>query len=639
MDPTLYALLAAGLGTAGGVSAGQGTANANAISGLGDTSGGQPYHTSMYSSINPQAYAASGAAQMAAIQNAMGTLQSAQTQAPNLASTISPYLSQLAGLSPQFVQQQAGINQANNQALNNNVSNAINFYNSGNNSISSLMGQANQGTNNLYGQAASAYQPYQAQANNLVNSYANTPTLYNQGQVGNSLQNAYSTAYNNFNNLMGNNTVPTSQGINQAYGQTTQNLNPSIQTGTGAASALGGLNNPYTSGMTANALTANNPLVQNPANINASYQGALNNLNPAINTGNNSSNMLNNLTGANGAQAQQTSTQGMLNSPLIQNQIQFGTNLVNNDAATKGLTGSGQMMQNLQAYGQNLASNFIQNQEGQLSNQVNSGLNATNQYLSGTGANYGAQATAGQNIYNNLLNQSNMGNTATGAALGAIGSNVNSQNSANQSALGQTNALTGLNVGQNTNQFNQLSTMTAQQQAAYNAQQQAQLSANAQQGTAAQGLAGVYSGQAGALNTNLTNQMNSTLTNNQNYVQNGMQAQQNALQNQLNLFNTGGNLQLNTAQGALNGANTMANAMQQAYQNSYSNASNIGNLYLAQGSALSQALLGQGQQMNIASTNGGIGGSGGNGGPPVQPNNYVQNYNAGATTLGNGGTY
>jgi hypothetical protein len=76
---------------------------------------------------------------------------------------------------------------------------------------------------------------------------------------------------------------------------------------------------------------------------------------------------------------QQTALNNMLNSPMIQSQLQFGTEGVTNQLAGQGLTGSGAAMKQLQSYGQGIAANQIGTYQQGLASLVGMGQQAAGQ--------------------------------------------------------------------------------------------------------------------------------------------------------------------------------------------------------------------------------------------------------------------
>ena len=132
---------------------------------------------------------------------------------------------------------------------------------------------------------------------------------------------------------------------------------------------------------------------------------------------------MNNLLGLNGASGngqQTTAINNMLNSPMIQSQMQYGMQGVQNSLSAQGLTGSGSAMQQLEGYGQGLAANQIGNYMGGLESQaglgaqgasslVNAGATAAGtgaSALMSTGTQVAAQNTQmGNTQANSILNQ------------------------------------------------------------------------------------------------------------------------------------------------------------------------------------------------------------------------------------------
>lgn len=320
----------------------------------------------------------------------------------------------------------------------------------------------------LFNQAVQGYSTYQPAINALINQFGNNSTLNPNSTAG--VQSA-SSAYNQ---------------AQQQYG----NITPE-------QSAAG-----------------NTPGIVNPTNL---YGSAAANFQPYVNLGGAAASDLSTLTGQNGAAAQNTAVQGLLNSPIIQNQLNLGGQAINQQASSQGLLRSGETLKELQQYGQGLAGNAIQGQE------------------------------------TNLLADASLGASASGS----IGSLYNQMNAAQ---MAQANAQAGLITGSQNAQFQQGQTKALNDATVAQGYGNIELGAINAGLTGANETAGILANQsqqtitaqqqAAQLNQQaLQGNFNNATTSAEAQYQANQEAQQNYVNNMLNLYMAQGQVGATAAYG------------------------------------------------------------------------------------------
>ena len=393
----------------------------------GGGGGGGSSQQTMFTSIAPQSIQEMYGAQMGALNAATNTIN--QYGAPTVAAG---NVMSLPSFDP---------NSLNSPSIVGNTPNltaSVNPYYSG---AQYYQGQAATGVGAAMAGPSNAI-------NNVINQYANNPNINpNANQTLTNLNNAYTNAIGQYNQTTGGTNLngPTSGDIGGAY----QGLN---------------------------------------ANNTSMYNTAQQQFNPFIQLGQGSANQLGNLTGSNGTGAQQTAVNNMINNPMLSGVINQGAQAIGSLGSATGGLQSGNLMRELQQFGQQTSGNFINQQEQQ------------------------------------LLNQASLGNSAAGQLAGSVGqqAGVNSSNLAQQTALQQ--ARTGQEQTQGLNQAG----LITGQNAAYNAQQNAQTNQQLQYGQNQNTALGLGATQAQNLSSDIMG-----IANTQSNISMAQQAAQNqALQQQ-----------------------------------------------------------------------------------------------------------
>lgn len=626
---SLLGLLIGGLGSAAGTMAGQAAMGGQTGSGGAPASGGGGSgNTFVTQSISPSAYGAAADIQNKYSQLSQNVLNQYMNPANQTRPDLMSGLQQLLGSGVQgfnqLGQQFGGQTQQLSQPGSMNAQNVQNNLSSLTNSVLGAQGSNQSNALNALGQgfgaATNAYSGVNNGLNSLLSQIQGTNGIgYSQGNVMNQSNQALGGAQSYLQSGIGQAANAYSPYASNLSAQQSAMQNPLMNSGQigqqfnqAQGQALGG----FGQSISPNQNLSTSQMIQNANNVAGGYQ-------PTASLGQNSATQLGALSGSQGADAQQSAIQGILNSPLVQGQINLGTQTINNDAAAKNMLGSGNILRDLQTFGQNTAQTAVQNQMNQLLGQVNAG-NTAQQGIGNTMANLNSSTTAANNA---AVNQGNVG---ANLALNANQQGYNQQQGiANTNLQQQQNQLAGLqqqgalstnlsniaNTGGqnlanlamtgNQQQYNQLTGMTGQQLQQNQSQQQNLLQGlgmgSSNTNNLAQLLAGQGTATAGQYNTGSTNTANTA----QNYLSSllGLQGQTANQQ----LAASGLQSQNQNALSSLlqNYASQQTGAAQQQYTNTnqanQDYATNLINLLLSQGGNYANAALGAGQQTNIYS--------------------------------------
>lgn len=113
--------------------------------------------------------------------------------------------------------------------------------------------------------------------------------------------------------------------------------------------------------------------------ISDAFRNARTQFDPYTALGQGSLSQLSALSGLGGQDLQNQSTQALLNSPEVQNQLNMGTSAIGRLASAKGMLRSGNVVRELQDFGQSLALNSLAQKRDSLLAQANLGSNAAQQ--------------------------------------------------------------------------------------------------------------------------------------------------------------------------------------------------------------------------------------------------------------------
>lgn len=146
----------------------------------------------------------------------------------------------------------------------------------------------------------------------------------------------------------------------------------------GASQQLGSIVNDASQVMNAPATSMTFDATPNAATINPLNQAA-SQFDPYVQTGQNAQKLQADLSGANGAQAQETARANFMSSPGMQYQLEQSQRAIERSAAARGGLLGGNVLQELQRNAIGLASQDYQNQFNNLSTVANAGLGAAGQ--------------------------------------------------------------------------------------------------------------------------------------------------------------------------------------------------------------------------------------------------------------------